>query len=187
MRRRPNRRNRRSLASRENNATIRFAQLLIVPSRYVGIDATRGECFAVAGLAFVLSTAFWVAFGGAVRALGRRFRARAARTPAGPAHPGLSDAIRCERWSPRSCSVRGHQRRLEEVSALLRQRDDRRVAIESVRFRALYRVWKQDRETAFASCGSHTLDEAVTAGAGRVETLELGHRYGHLSPLAAIA
>jgi hypothetical protein len=27
----------------------------------------------------------------------------------------------------------------------------------------------------------------VTAGAGRVETLELGHRYGHLSPLVAVA
>jgi hypothetical protein len=26
-----------------------------------------------------------------------------------------------------------------------------------------------------------------TAGAGRVETLELGHRYGHLSPLVAVA
>ena len=32
-----------------------------------------------------------------------------------------------------------------------------------------------------------SLDEAVTAGAGRVETLELGHRYGHLSPLVAVA
>jgi hypothetical protein len=27
----------------------------------------------------------------------------------------------------------------------------------------------------------------VDAGAGRVETLELGHRYGHLSPLVAVA
>jgi hypothetical protein len=34
---------------------------------------------------------------------------------------------------------------------------------------------------------SHALDEAVTTGAGCVETLELGHRYGHLSPLVAVA
>jgi hypothetical protein len=53
--------------------------------------------------------------------------------------------------------------------------------------KALYRVWKQDGEAAFAASRSHVLDDAVSAGAGRVETLELGHRYGHLSPLAAIA
>jgi hypothetical protein len=57
-----------------------------------------------------------------------------------------------------------------------------RETFSAPRFKALYRAWKQDGESAFASCGSHTLDEAVTAGAGRVETLELGHRYGHLSP-----
>jgi hypothetical protein len=34
---------------------------------------------------------------------------------------------------------------------------------------------------------SHALDDAVTAGAGRVETLELGHQYGHLSRLVAVA
>jgi hypothetical protein len=28
------------------------------------------------------------------------------------------------------------------------------------------------------------ISDAVDAGAGRVETLELGHRYGHLWPLA---
>ena len=55
------------------------------------------------------------------------------------------------------------------------------------RFKALYRVWKEDGDTAFDACRSHVLDEAVTAGAGRVETLELGHRYGHLSPLVAVA
>ncbi len=57
---------------------IGFARVLI-PSRYPGIDATRGESFAVAGVGFVLSTAFWVAFGGAVTALRRKFRARAAK------------------------------------------------------------------------------------------------------------
>ena len=44
------------------------------------------------------------------------------------------------------------------------------------RFKALYRVWKQDGETALASCGSHALDEAVTGGPGRVETLFFGPR-----------
>jgi hypothetical protein len=42
-------------------------------------------------------------------------------------------------------------------------------------------------DAACAACSSQVLDEAVTAGAGRVETLELGHRYGHLSPLVAVA
>jgi hypothetical protein len=49
------------------------------------------------------------------------------------------------------------------------------------RFKALYRVWKEDGDIAFAACRSHVVDAAVTAGAGRVETLELGHRYG-ISP-----
>jgi hypothetical protein len=31
------------------------------------------------------------------------------------------------------------------------------------------------------------LNDAVTAGGGRVEILELGHRYGHLAPLVAVA
>jgi hypothetical protein len=48
-------------------------------------------------------------------------------------------------------------------------------------------MWKQDGEAALAEAGSHTISEAVKAGAGRVETLELGHRYGHLSPLVAVA
>ena len=55
------------------------------------------------------------------------------------------------------------------------------------RFKALYRMWKEDGEAAFAACNSHVLDDAVVAGAGRVETLEPGHRYGHLSPLVAVA
>jgi hypothetical protein len=31
------------------------------------------------------------------------------------------------------------------------------------------------------------ISNAVDAGAGRVETMELGHRYGHLSPLVNVA
>ena len=62
-----------------------------------------------------------------------------------------------------------------------------RDAFSAPRFKGLYAVWKQDGEAAFAACSSDDLDNAVTAGAGRVETLELGHRYGHLSPLVAVA
>lgn len=62
-----------------------------------------------------------------------------------------------------------------------------RRAFSTPRFKALYRVWKETGEAAFASCTSDVLDKAVKVGAGRVETLELGHRYGHLSPLVAVA
>jgi hypothetical protein len=62
-----------------------------------------------------------------------------------------------------------------------------REAFSAPRFKALYRVWKQDGEAVLAACTSPGLDDAVAAGTGRVETLELGHRYGHLSPLVAVA
>lgn len=62
-----------------------------------------------------------------------------------------------------------------------------REAFSTPRMKALYRVWKETGDAAFSSCTSHALDDAVSAGAGRVETLELGHRYGHLSPLVAVA
>jgi hypothetical protein len=62
-----------------------------------------------------------------------------------------------------------------------------RDAFSAPRFKALYRAWKQDGEAALAGAGSHALSNAVEAGVGRVETLELGHRYGHLSPLVAVA
>lgn len=48
-----------------------------------------------------------------------------------------------------------------------------RAAFSTPRFKALYRVWKEGGEAAFASCTSHALEDAVSAGAGRVETLEL--------------
>lgn len=62
-----------------------------------------------------------------------------------------------------------------------------RDAFSTPRFKALYRAWKRDGEAALAGAGSHLLSNAVDAGVGRVETLELGHRYGHLSPLVAVA
>jgi hypothetical protein len=62
-----------------------------------------------------------------------------------------------------------------------------REAFSTPRFKALYKAWKQDGEAALAGAGSRAISDAVDAGAGRVETLELGHRYGHLSPLVAVA
>ncbi len=62
-----------------------------------------------------------------------------------------------------------------------------RDALSAPRFKALYKVWKQDGEPALVGVASQTISDAVKAGAGRVETLELGHRYGHLSPLVAVA
>ena len=62
-----------------------------------------------------------------------------------------------------------------------------REAFSAPRFKALYRIWKQDGDRALAEPGSAALHAAVTADAGRVETLELGHQYGHLSPLVNVA
>jgi hypothetical protein len=62
-----------------------------------------------------------------------------------------------------------------------------RDAYSEPRYKALYRVWKQDGEVALASAGSHVISAAVEHGSGRVELLELGHRYGHLSPLVNVA
>jgi len=62
-----------------------------------------------------------------------------------------------------------------------------RDAFSASRFKALYRIWKQDGDRALEEAGSAALNDAVTVAAGRVETLELGHRYGHLSPLVNVA
>lgn len=62
-----------------------------------------------------------------------------------------------------------------------------REAFSAPRFKALYRFWKQDGEAALAGAGSHAISDAVERGAGQVEALELGHRYGHLSPLVVVA
>ena len=58
---------------------IGFAELLIVPSRYIGIGATKRESLVIAGIGFVLSTAFWVAVGDLVTALRRLYRRHAAK------------------------------------------------------------------------------------------------------------
>lgn len=62
-----------------------------------------------------------------------------------------------------------------------------RRAFNSSRAQAIYRCWKQDGEAALFSVGNDALQKAVEAGSGRVEVLELGHRYGHLSPLLTVS
>jgi hypothetical protein len=62
-----------------------------------------------------------------------------------------------------------------------------RDAFSTPRCKALYRVWKQEGDRALAHLESHALYDAERAGSGRVEMLDLGHRYGHLSPLVNVA
>lgn len=54
------------------------------------------------------------------------------------------------------------------------------------RYHVLFKVWKTEGDTALAGLASGAIHAAVESGAGQVETLELGHRYGHLSPLVGI-
>lgn len=62
-----------------------------------------------------------------------------------------------------------------------------RRAFSSPQAQAVYRLWKQEGEAALVSVGSDAIRQAVESGRGRIEILELGHRYGHLSPLATTA
>ena len=57
-----------------------FAELVVVPPSFSGNYATKGESYAIAAVAFVLSTSFWTAFAGGISALRRAFlRRQAAR------------------------------------------------------------------------------------------------------------
>lgn len=62
-----------------------------------------------------------------------------------------------------------------------------RMAFSDARHQVIYKLWKQDGERALVNVGSDAIRQAVEAGRGRIDVLELGHRYGHLSPLVAIA
>jgi hypothetical protein len=62
-----------------------------------------------------------------------------------------------------------------------------RTAFGAPRFGVLYRLWQQDGEAVFADVRSSSLADAVKAGSGRIEILQSGHRYAHLSPLVAVA
>ena len=55
------------------------------------------------------------------------------------------------------------------------------------RFRALYRFWQQEGNTAGWTAQSHTLRDALTRQEGRVEFVRLGHQYFHLASLVGVA
>ncbi len=78
------------------------------------------------------------------------------------------------------------QSRASAPSDVTRFARDRR-AFSSPHLQVLYRLWKQDGDAALFNATSDAIRRAVEAGRGRVEVLELGHRYGHLSPLAAVS
>ena len=64
---------------------------------------------------------------------------------------------------------------------------ENRDQLAAPKYHVLFKLWKKEGEAALASLASGVIQDAVQAGAGRIETLELGHRYGHLSPLVAVA
>jgi len=57
---------------------VSFADLLVVPPRYSGTDATKRESYVIAIIGFVLSTGFWIAFGDVVSALRSLYKRHAA-------------------------------------------------------------------------------------------------------------
>lgn len=62
-----------------------------------------------------------------------------------------------------------------------------RTAFAAPRFRVLYRLWRAEGDSMLAEAGMRAIASAVTAGSGRIEILSSVHRYGHLSPLVAVA
>ncbi len=112
------------------------------------------------------------------------------------AYEGFLTVVRDELESPL------HPRTIEELkryfehvrgtrNATLRLSDERVIraaeAFERPRFYSLYRRWLKEGEQALESVSSALISEALAAGAGRVESLVLPHRYDHLSPLATNA
>jgi hypothetical protein len=64
---------------------------------------------------------------------------------------------------------------------------ENRDYLAAPRYHVLFKVWKTEGDTALAGLASGAIHAAVESGAGKVETLELGHRYGHLAPLALVS
>jgi hypothetical protein len=64
---------------------------------------------------------------------------------------------------------------------------ENRDQLAAPKFHALFKVWKIEGDAALAGLASGAIHDAVVSEVGRIETLELGHRYGHLSPLAGVA
>lgn len=64
---------------------------------------------------------------------------------------------------------------------------EHRDHLAAPRYHALFKLWKTEGDAALAGLASGAIQAAFESGAGQVETLELGHHYGHLSPLASVS
>ena len=64
---------------------------------------------------------------------------------------------------------------------------ENRDLLAAPKYHVLFKLWKKEGDAALAGLASSAIQNAVQAGAGRIETLELGHRYGHLSPLVNVS
>jgi hypothetical protein len=64
---------------------------------------------------------------------------------------------------------------------------ENRDLLAAPRYHVLFKLWKKEGDAALAGLTSSAIQDAVQAGTGQIETLELGHRYGHLSPLVNVA
>jgi len=64
---------------------------------------------------------------------------------------------------------------------------ENRDALAAPRYHVLFKRWKKEGDAALVGLASSAIHDAMQTEAGRIETLELGHRYGHLSPLAAVS
>ena len=83
---------------------------------------------------------------------------------------------------------RERQRRQESASERVDQRfRSASIAYRAPRFRALFRMWQQDRDAAIWAAQSFALRDALQRGEGRVEFVKLTHQYFHLSSLVGVA
>lgn len=64
---------------------------------------------------------------------------------------------------------------------------ENRDQLAAPKYHVLFKLWKIEGEPALAGLASSAIHDAVQSGAGKVETLELGHRYGHLAALVNVA
>ena len=64
---------------------------------------------------------------------------------------------------------------------------ENRDQLAAPKYHVLFKLWKKEGDAALAGLASSAINDAVQSGAGKVETLDLGHRYGHLSPLVNVA
>jgi len=110
----------------------------------------------------------------------------------GHAYAGLQSVVHEEFESPL------HSHTVEELKWYFEQRrvmpntglgraDERFIraadAFEQPRFYPVYRQWLKVGDRALEDVSSTGISEALTSGAGRVESLVLPHRYDHLSPV----